>query len=51
MINHKEDCGKIDSGANHPPKKQIAITTESHNMFEYSARKNIANAIDEYSTL
>jgi len=51
IINHSDDCGKIDKGASQPPKKQMAITTESHSMFEYSARKNIANAIDEYSTL
>jgi len=51
MMSQSDDCGRIDSGASHPPKKQMAITTESHNMLEYSARKNIAKAIEEYSTL
>jgi len=38
-------------GDNHPPKKQILVITESHSILLYSARKNIANVIDAYSTL
>lgn len=49
--NQKEDAGKIDIGDNQPPKKHKAITKESHIMLEYSAKKNKANAIPEYSTL
>ena len=43
--------GKILKGGSHPPKKRIADNALISNMFEYSARKNRANVIAEYSTL
>jgi len=45
------ECGKNGTGDNHPPKKQIAVITESHNILLYSAKKNSAKVIAEYSTL
>lgn len=50
-INHAIEFGSKLIGANQPPKKQIAIITDNHNMLLYSARKNSANVIAEYSTL
>jgi len=35
----------------HPPKKSIVDTELIINILPYSAKKNIANNIDEYSTL
>jgi hypothetical protein len=49
--NQKAECGKNEIGDNHPPKKHILITPDNHNIFEYSAKKNIANVIEAYSTL
>jgi hypothetical protein len=51
MISHREDAGKNDKGASQPPKKQMAIIIESQSILLYSAKKNIAKAIEEYSTL
>jgi len=50
-INHKGESPNRLKGANQPPKKQIDITTESHNMLLYSAKKNKAKVKEEYSTL
>lgn len=50
-INQKDELGKILNGDNQPPKKQIAIITDNHNMLLYSAKKNKAKVIAEYSTL
>lgn len=51
IINQRgEDASQL-IGESQPPKKQILITKDSHSMFEYSAKKNIAKVIDEYSTL
>jgi len=38
-------------GESQPPKKQIAIITDNHNILLYSAKKNNAKVIAEYSTL
>jgi hypothetical protein len=38
-------------GESQPPKKQIAIITESQSILLYSAKKNRAKVIAEYSTL
>jgi hypothetical protein len=38
------------NGESHPPQKSSADTTETRIMFAYSARKNTANIIPEYST-
>jgi len=47
----KGEEGRNDIGESHPPKKQRAVTKESQIMLEYSAKKNSANAMPEYSTL
>ena len=49
--NQNAELGKKAIGDNHPPKKHIATTAESHIMLEYSAKKNIANVMPAYSTL
>src|SRR5688572_15036689 len=41
---------KLLNGLSHPPKKKIAVSAEIKIMFAYSARKNSANAMPEYST-
>jgi len=51
IISQALELGKKATGEAHPPKKQIAIMKESHNILLYSARKNRANVIEEYSTL
>ena len=38
-------------GDNQPPKNKIDTIADNHNILLYSAKKNIANVIDEYSTL
>jgi hypothetical protein len=50
-INQKLESDIRETGEFQPPRKQITNNTESHNIFEYSARKNIAKVIDEYSML
>jgi len=50
-INHKLESGKRLTGESHPPKKQMAVIIDNHNMLLYSAKKNKANVIAEYSTL
>src|SRR5690625_5862660 len=42
------DSGK---GARQPPRKSVAATAETLSMLTYSARKNHANFIEEYSTM
>lgn len=42
---------KIINGANHPPKNKIVFKPDINNILLYSPKKNIANVIDEYSTL
>lgn len=51
MINHRLEEGNKAIGDPQPPKNNVAVIAESHNILLYSARKNIANVIDEYSTL
>src|SRR5687768_9522247 len=41
---------KLLNGLSQPPQKKIAVNAEISNMFAYSARKNSANAMPEYST-
>lgn len=36
---------------NHPPKNNNTVNTDINIMWVYSAKKNIANVIAEYSTL
>ena len=43
--------GKILNGGSQPPRNKIAESELINNMFEYSARKNNAKVIAEYSTL
>ena len=43
--------GKILNGGSHPPKNKTAESELINNIFEYSARKNSAKVIAEYSTL
>ena len=51
-INQNDESGsKLLIGESHPPKKQIAIITDNHNILLYSAKKNNAKVIAEYSTL
>jgi hypothetical protein len=50
-INHSIESGSKPSGNSHPPKKQIDKTNESHIMLLYSAKKNSANVMAEYSIL
>ena len=42
--------GKPSSGLNQPPKKNTAVRPAIRIMLAYSARKNKANAMPEYST-
>jgi len=51
IINQNEEFGKILKGDNQPPKKHIAIITDNHSILLYSAKKNNAKVIAEYSTL
>jgi len=51
IINHKLELANIEIGDNQPPKKQIAIINESQMILLYSAKKNSAKVIDEYSIL
>lgn len=41
----------IAKGASQPPKNKILFRLDISNMLLYSPRKNMANVIDEYSTL
>jgi hypothetical protein len=50
-ISQNGELGSKLIGESHPPKKQIAIITDNHNILLYSAKKNKANVIAEYSTL
>src|SRR3954471_8318276 len=42
--------GQSAIGESQPPKKNTAVSAEIRIMFAYSARKNSANAMPEYST-
>src|SRR5665213_3831406 len=42
--------GQPAIGDSHPPKKNTAVSAEISIMFAYSARKNSAKAMPEYST-
>ena len=42
--------GRNSKGDNHPPKNINAASIETRIIFAYSARKNTAKAIPEYST-
>ena len=46
-----KESAKKQIGDNQPPKKQIAVMIDNQSILLYSAKKNIANVIDEYSTL
>ena len=41
---------KPSNGLSQPPKKKTAVSAEISSMLAYSARKNSANAMPEYST-
>ena len=41
----------IGHGARHPPRNSVVASADSVVMLMYSARKNIANFIDEYSVM
>src|ERR1044072_8235028 len=41
---------KLLNGLSQPPKKNTAVSAEIRIMLAYSARKNSANAMPEYST-
>lgn len=45
------DDGRKLKGDSQPPKNKIAVIADNHNMLLYSARKNMAKVIEEYSTL
>jgi hypothetical protein len=49
--NHRLEDGRKLKGASHPPKNSKAVTADNHSILLYSAKKNIANVIEEYSTL
>src|SRR5580692_9228626 len=42
--------GQILIGGSHPPRNRMLISPHSMMMFMYSARKNIRNGVEEYST-
>ncbi len=42
---------EIGHGARHPPRNIVVASAETVVMLMYSARKNIANFIDEYSVM
>jgi len=50
-ISQIPDAGINEKGDNQPPKNKIAVIMDNHSILLYSAKKNIANVIDEYSTL
>jgi len=49
--NQKTESGNKLTGESQPPKKHIAIIIESQSILLYSAKKNKAKVIAEYSTL
>jgi hypothetical protein len=52
LINNQVDeSGKQANGDNQPPRNSIEVITANQSILLYSAKKNIANVIDEYSTL
>jgi hypothetical protein len=46
-----EKVGVKKSGNSQPPKKRVTPKLQITIIFPYSAKKNIAKKIDEYSTL
>jgi len=50
-MNHKLEDGKKKTGDNHPPRNKIEVMPESQSMLLYSAKKNMANVMDENSVL
>ena len=49
--NQKEESGKPGTKDNQPPKNKIAVRTDIRMIWPYSAKKNKAKTIAEYSTL
>ncbi|MNC91222.1 hypothetical protein D3C83_74390 [compost metagenome] len=47
---HAKPSGRNGTGESHPPRNMTLARVETRIMFAYSARKNIANAMPEYST-
>lgn len=48
----KQSKNKLfENKKDHPPKKSNTFKNEIKSIFPYSAKKNIANIIEEYSTL
>ena len=51
QINQNEESGKNQIGDNQPPKNNKLTKADNHAILLYSAKKNIAKVIEEYSTL
>jgi hypothetical protein len=49
--NHRGESGKKKIGDNQPPKNKVAFNKDIKIICPYSAKKNRANVIAEYSTL
>src|SRR5690606_40012447 len=43
--------GRKDTGDSQPPRKKVLVIAAISHMFPYSARKNRAKAMPEYSTM
>ena len=50
-IHNEFGKNQMPSTEDQPPKKNAANTYDNANMFPYSAKKNNAKAIEEYSIL
>src|SRR4030088_3654775 len=50
MMDSPRPMGQPATGESQPPKKNTAVSAEIRIMLAYSARKNSANAMPEYST-
>src|SRR6266850_592514 len=50
MASHGKPSGTNGTGESQPPRNMIDAMAETRIMFAYSARKNTANAVPEYST-
>ena len=50
-INQKLDADKATIGESHPPRNKIDVIADNHSILLYSAKKNMAKVIEEYSTL
>lgn len=51
VTNQNTEFGSAEIGESQPPKKQILVKTDNQSILLYSAKKNSAKVIDEYSTL